>query len=224
MARDSKRRLESARAEAEYLARHFQLDEKGRLDSSESGTKMSFAQREAKQERLTNFPVMPEGERERLEGLIKRYGLPLAALSSDTAAFVVRRVMLDWFKLNVLRRAIKPGLFTQEELIELMRELQVQPSGLAEMVDPARKGPMINMIHRWLHGVNRPVGLGAIRVNRLIEQHVRRKKSAGGTPRGRGTYSIRADTIDRRNRWRASQHVTDAPVSRAAKEATDEAP
>ena len=228
LARDARTSKASAQAEAEWLARHFQLDAQGRLDSSESGEKLTKSQRDAKHKRLTDFPRIPEGELQRLEEIIKRYGLPLAALSSDTAAFVVRRVMLDYWRLSILRRRIRPPMFTPEELVALLQEMNLQVAGLADLLTPDRKSGTNNMLWRWIHGVNAPSGTVALRVNRLIEQHVRRKKRTDAPPSRvipgrRGAYtSTNPSTVARRQRkWRRSEIVTDAPTTRAARKEED---
>jgi len=214
LAKDARTKTELAYAEARYLADHFQLDQYGRLDSTETGEKLSHSARRDKIDRLTAFPRMPEGEMERLVGIIERYGLPLAQLPSDTAAFVVRRVMMDYWRLSILRRRTAKPMFTPEEMVELMRALQVQVSGLAEIIAPDRKGPTINLLWRWIHGVNKPTGTTALRVNRLIEQHVRRKRADNhGRP---GVYSNNRVTVERRaRRDRTAGVVKDAPTTRA---------
>jgi hypothetical protein len=229
LARDARAKRARSVTEAEWLARHFQLDAYGRLDSSETGVKMAQSDRKAKYERLTGFPVMPPGELARLVEIIATYGLPLASLPSDTAAFVVRRVMLEYWRLNVLRRKAAVPLFTPDELIALLREMNMQVAGLSEMLDPHRKDATNNLLWRWLHGVNKPTGTVALRVNRLIEQHVRRKRTAGAQD-GRANYSTNPTTVQRRLRKERSRRegiVQDAPTTLAARsvpESEDAAP
>lgn len=225
LARDARTSRARAQAEAEWLANHFQLDAQGRLDSSESGEKLTKTQRDAKYKRLTDFPRIPEAELARLEAIIKRYGLPLSALSSDTAAFVVRRVMLDYWRLSILRRKIRPPMFTPEELIALLQEMNLQAAGLADLLTPDRREGTNNMLWRWIHGVNAPTGVIGLRVNRLIEQHVRRKRRTDAPPPSRaipgrrGAYtSTNPSTVARRQRkWRRTEIVADAPTTQAVR-------
>ena len=214
------------RAEAEFLAAHYQMDKTGKLPGDEGAQNLSMTKRRERIERLTTFPPIPPGELERLEGIIAAYGLPLTQLSSDTAAFVMRRVMLDFHRLAVLRREQRPGLFTREELIELMRVLKVRPAHLAQMV----AGSSVSLdaaqgnIDRWLHDAARPTGTMAIRVNRLIEQNVRHPKR-GGTPRPEKDLSTEKDTVRRRTQVRAAKErraavIPLAPSARRDADAT----
>lgn len=206
---------EAMRVEAEFLARHFQMNERGKLPDEESAKNLSIESRRARIDRLTKFPPIPLGELERLQGIIARYGLPLAQMDSDSAAFVVRRVMLDFFRMGVLRRDSRPGLFTREELIELLRVMKLRPSQLAESVAgrTITKDAAIGNIDRWLHEAARPSGMMAERVNRLIEQHVRHPKRGGfPVPRQEDELVQEAETAKRRRRYRAQEERRAIPI------------
>lgn len=213
-------------AEAEWLANHFQLDPQGRLPADEQAGNFSVKQRRDNRSRLTDFPRIPEGELMRLEGIIQKYGLPLATLSSDVAAFVVRRVMMDFHRLSALRRGIKDGMFTSEELLELLTVLKVNPGQFAEMVWPDNVTASRGNVYRWLHGISKPTGLMAIKVNRMIEQMVRRKGSKGGMPemsKGMGTSDnpVSAARRERKYRQRRREGEMDIPLARSAQEEAD---
>lgn len=229
LARKSKTDRERRRAEAEWLSNHFQLNGRGSLPEDEKSTHKSVKEREERYKALTAYPRIPEGELERLEGIITRYGLPLSALSSDTAAFVVRRVMMDFHRLSTLRRAIRKPMFTPDELIELMRVLRLKPTQLAEMVAPGAgvgRDAAINSIQRWMHGVSQPTSVLGVKVNRMIEQNVRRRPS-GGVPRPRSEEELsqKKDTARRRaSRARArAEGQMEIPLSYAAQKAREEA-
>lgn len=235
LARDARAKKAQQRAEAEFLARHYQLDQRGRLPESEASFKLSVKARQNRSRLMRDYPPIPEGELERLEGIIKAYGMPMLRLSSDTAAFVMRRVMLDFHSLATLRRVVRPPMFTPEELIALMQALDVRPFQLARLVDPKRYDAANAMIHRWLHGVNYPTGVTAVRVNRMIEQHVRRKVApvsvGSATDRrripGRVTdeaqLSQNPKTVRRRRNkgGRGIERATNVPLSRASIEARE---
>jgi hypothetical protein len=215
---------ESARVEAEWLARHFQLE--GTSLGTESSTAMSSAKREAYRARLTAFPRMPEHELQELERIIGAYGLPVARLSSDTAAFVLRRIMMEYFKLNVLKRAITPGLFTKDELLELLHRRGWTTSDLAAITraDDPRAG--LSNIARWLNGASNPVGIHAMRVNRLIEQHVRKadqRRSGGNLGQRLKSPSENPETVKRNARARKSRTLSrdQVPTASAAVEAEE---
>jgi hypothetical protein len=202
LAKKARTERERNLAEAEFLARHFQLDERGALPEEEKSQNKGVGERQERVRRLTAYPPIPPGELQRLEGIIKSYGLPLSALSSDTAAFVVRRVMVDFHRLAVLRRTLAKPMFTADELIELMRVLKVKPAQLAEMVAPGTgttRNNAMGSIHRWMHGASRPTSVLAIRLNRMIEQNVRRAPS-GGAPlkREEAQLSQKPETVRRR--------------------------
>lgn len=208
LARKAKTDRERRIAEAAFLANHLKLDERGRLPENERSGDKSLQARQERYAKLLNYPPIPEGERQRLEGLIARYGLPLTALSSETAAFIVRRVMMDFHKLSSLRRANSEPMFTPEELIELMRVLKVTPTQLADML-VGNQGPQATnnfrgSIFRWMHGASKPTSTLALKVNALIERYVRRPQRSGGypAPRKEDQLSTEKDTVRRRNsRW-----------------------
>ena len=222
---DKARRL----AESQFLAAHFQLDPQGRLPEEEQAGNKGVRARAADHKRLTDFPVIPPGELQRLEGIIEKYGLPLTALSSRVAAFVMRRVMLDYFKMSNLRKTTKPPMFTPEELVELMRVLQVKPTQLADMVAPPKEGGRNNAlgsIHRWMHGASTPTSLLAIKINRLIEQRVRRSMVGGYPGKIEGVpHSDKPVTVERRERKykerRRKKEEMVIPVSQSAREALE---
>lgn len=222
LARRWKREYESKVAEAEWLQRHFKLEDGGRLSRGEATHGLSKKRREEREDALTAFPRMPEHDLQELQRLIGAYGLPLARMDSDTAAFILRRVLLDYFKLTILRRSIRKPMFTPDELIELMRVMRLKPAQLAQVIQPDNYNAAMGNISRWMHGASQPTGVTAMKVNRLIEQQVRRKKS-GGFPalRPEGELSDKPDTARRRNQWR-KQHGKDGskdaviPVSKAA--------
>ena len=228
LAKKARTDRERNRAEAEFLARHLQLDERGTLPEEEKSQNKGVAERQDRIRRLTNYPPIPPGELSRLEGIIKTYGLPLSALSSDTAAFVVRRVMVDFHRLSVLRRSLAKGLFTPDELVELMRVLKVKPAQLAEMVSPGSgvtRNNAMNSIHRWMHGASRPTSVLGIRLNRMIEQNVRRVPS-GGAPlkREEAQLSQKPQTVRRRaqKQRKRQEGWIEAPLAYAVrKEAAD---
>jgi hypothetical protein len=193
--------------EAEALAKHFQLTERGTLRNDESQQHMGRSKRRTKIVGLHEFPPAPPKAKEAVERFVATYGLPLQDLSSDTAAFILRRVMYDYFRLAILRRQKKEPLFTPDELIELMRVMRLKPFQLAEFLsagDPKQRNSLSGLIHRWMHGASRPVGVRAMRVNRLIEQQVRRPRSqTGGTARYKtaGEYSTNPESVRRRLAW-----------------------
>jgi hypothetical protein len=229
LARKTREAKARNRAEAEFLARHFQLTAQGALPESDRSTRQSVADREAKRQDLMDFPRIPDGELERLEGIIKRYGMPMTALSSDVAAFVVRRVMSDFFRLSILRRSIRKPMFTPDELVELMREMRLKPAQLAEVLAPGSGisvNAAMNSIQRWMHGVSAPTSVLGVKVNRMIEQRVRRRP-AGGAPmqRREEDLSQKPETVRRRvqkARLRAKGQM-EIPLSYAAQKAREEA-
>ena len=225
LARKPKTDRERKKAEAEWLARHLQLSEKGSLPEDERSHSNGLEERAKRYAALTAYPRIPEGELARLEGIIKKYGLPLSALSSDTAAFVVRRVMMDFHRLSTLRRAIRKPMFTPVELIELMRVMRLKPTQLAEMVAPGvgvTRDNAVGSIHRWMHGASQPTSVLGVRLNRMIEQNVRRKGSGGNPEATRGVVkSDKKETAKRRARKaRAAERVQmEIPLSYAAQQA-----
>lgn len=217
---------EQKQAEVEWLARHLQLDERGRLPEEEQAGNWSVSKRRAIYNRLTNFPRIPEGELQRLEGIIARYGLPLSVLSSDTAAFVVRRVMMDFHRLAGLRRGTRKGMFTAEELLQLLEQLKVTPSEFGEMVWPQNPNAARGNTYRWLHGVSQPTGLMAVKVNRMIEQQVRRKRTGGFPARFEGEVkSDKPTTVERRERLNRARKrgVMHIPLAKSAQQREDDA-
>lgn len=230
LAKQAKTKKSRAVAEAEFLAAHFQLDPDGKLPEDEQAGNKGVKARNAQKARLYDFPRIPDVELQRLEGIIEKYGLPLSAMSSRVAAYVLRRVMADYFKLSTLRRAIKPPMFTPEELVELMRVLKVKPAQLAEMVapprDPDARNNSLGSIHRWMHGASTPTSLLAIKINRLIEQNVRNTRTGGFPGKFDGVArSNRPETVLRRERKyrerRRGKEEMVIPVSQSAKEALE---
>lgn len=217
LAKTAKQKREEALAEAAFLTKHFQLDDQGRLGENENHQRLSHSARAAMRRKLTDFPRIPQYEADRLEEMIRKWGLPLSALSSDTAAFVVRRVMFDYHRLAILRRRTRKPMFTPDELIELMRVMNVKVFQLAHIIEPSRPNAANGMLHRWVHGVNLPTGTTAIKVNRLIEQQVRRKKAGGfPAPRKEDDLSAKPETVSRRDRWRRARAPLDLPLASAA--------
>lgn len=229
LARKTKTEKALRLAESQFLANHFQLDAQGRLPEEEQAGNKGVKARSADRRRLTDFPVMPPGELQRLEGIIEKYGLPLTALSSRVASFVMRRVMFDYFKMSNLRRTTKPPMFTPEELTELMRVLKVKPTQLADMVAPPKEGGRNNAlgsIHRWMHGASTPTSVLAIKINRMIEQNVRRVRTGGFPGKFEGVeLSAKPETVKRRtrvrNQRRRGEEEMVIPVSQSAKEALE---
>jgi len=229
LAKQAKTKKSRAVAEAEFLAAHFQLDPDGKLPEDEQAGNKGVKARNAQKARLYDFPRIPDGELQRLEGIIEKYGLPLSVMSSRIAAFVLRRVMADYFRLSTLRRAVRPPMFTAEELVELMRVLQVKPAQLADMVSPPKDGGRNNAlgsIHRWMHGASTPTSLLAIKINRLIEQNVRHTRTGGFPGKFDGVArSTRPETVLRRERKykerRRGKEEMVIPVSQSAKEALE---
>lgn len=221
VARRAKLKRERQKAEAEWLARHFQL-EGTRYGAHENSTVLSLRQRMDRQEALVAFPRIPEHELQELQRLIGAYGLPIARLDSDTAAFILRRVLLDYFKLNILRRATKPPMFTPEELLALLRAMKLQPLELAHITSANNHNAGLGNIMRWLNGGTQPTGIHAMRVNRLIEQHVRRSP-AGGNPsqQAKRPRSQNPETVKRAVRRAKRRTVVDAPLASAAREAME---
>jgi hypothetical protein len=217
LARKAKTDRERRMAEAEFLAKHLQLDERGRLPSDEAARDLSLEGRQARYAQLTNYPRIPEGERDRLEHIIATYGLPLSALSSDTAAFIVRRVMMDFHKLSSLRRANTAPMFTPEELIELMQHLKVTPTQLADMLAGSQGPAAVNnargSVFRWMHGASKPTSTLAVKLNALIDRYVRRPLR-GGYPAPRKEEDLAKDpeTAKRRTRYRAQQERRAIPI------------
>lgn len=227
VARKAITKREAQRAEAEFLSRHFKLVN-GSLPPEEDSTKLGPDKRQARFEALNAFPRMPEADLQELQRIIGAYGLPLVRLDSDTAAFVMRRVMLDYFRLNILKRAAQPGLFTPEELLELMHVANLTPTRLAEITHPLLPHNGLTNIQRWLNKASVPTGLHAIRVNRLIDQHVRRRgKSRDQRREQRRGYqrgSIKPETVARSARQAradAKRGRIEAPLASAARKALE---
>lgn len=211
----AKTKLESQRAEAEWLANHFQL-EGASLGRREATKHLSMSGRKNRITRLTAFPRMPDYELQEFQRLIGAYGLPIAQLDSDTAAFVVRRVMLDYFKLGILRRAIKPPMFTSAELLELLHAMHLTPQELGRLTNPGNPSGGFANLTRWLNEASKPTGIHAVRVNRLIEQHVRRAKKL---PEGMARDNTEGRAI-RRARAKPERYV-EAPQSSASLKARE---
>jgi hypothetical protein len=214
---------EEKREEMRALARHYQLTDEGKFNDEESQEKLSRAERDAQLAALHDFPPIPEIALRELERLIGAYGLPMEALSSDKAAFVFRRVVSDFHRMRTLYRDYAlhaRAIFTPEELNELMRVLGLRPYQLAELVDPARKNAVNGAIHRWARGQSVPSAAhstSAAKINRLIEQHVRRPNKArvtGESPRPSGAAKRRR----RSETLRDSLRVPLASASRERKE------
>lgn len=220
VARRAKVKRERQKAEAEWLANHFQL-EGTRYGAHENSTNLTIRQRMDRQEALVAFPRIPDHELQELQRLIGAYGLPIARMDSDTAAFVLRRVLLDYFKLNILRRATKPPMFTPEELLALLRAMKLQPVELAHMTSPNNHNAGLGNIMRWLNGGTHPTGIHAMKVNRMIEQHVRRKPSGGNPSRQAKNRSENPETIKRAIRRARTRTTVDAPLASAAKQAME---
>jgi len=220
LARRARVKREQQRAEAEWIAHHFQLDGT-KLGKGESTATLSLSGRKTRQDNLTAFPRMPDHELQELQRIIGAYGLPIAQLDSDTAAFILRRVMLDYYKLNILRRALKPGMFTPDELLALLHAMKLNPAELGAISKPNDPHGGLTNVLRWLNEASRPQGIHAVRVNRLIEQYVRKVPSGGnrGQIASRGR-SEKPATVERAAR-RATKprYVTDAPLASAAKAA-----
>jgi hypothetical protein len=169
---------------------------------------------------------MPAAVLESLEDILKRYGLPLERLSSETAAFVLRRVLLDYHYMPLLQRTYRAPLFTPEELVELMRLLRVNPHQLADLLaphgSPQKKYGIYVMIQRWVAGINNPVGLVAQRVSHMIAANVRRKTAppANAQVEDSSRLSRAPETVrrreDKRRQREAEQARVRAPLSRAA--------
>ena len=230
LARKARTDRERNRSEAEWLAQHLQLTATGSLPEEEKSTHKSEAERKRRYASLLAFPPMPPAEVAYLAHLIKNYGLPLSALPSDTAAFVVRRVMMDFHRLSVLRRTLSPPMFTPDELLELMRVLKVNPTQLAELTfrGATTRWNAVGSIHRWMHGASKPTSVLAIKINRLIEQNVRRKASGGHPEMQRGKeISDKPQTVERRERKTRARRRSDSgiaiPLSYAAQRAREEA-
>lgn len=216
-------------SDAEWLANHFQLSPSGSLPEDERSTHKSAKEREERYASLMAFPRIPEHELQELERLIGAYGVPLSDLSSDTAAFVVRRVMMDFHRLSTLRRAVRKPLFTPDELVGLMREMRLKPAQLAEVLAPGAgisANAAMNSINRWMHGVSQPTSVLGVKVNRLIEQRVRRRP-AGGAPMARREEDLsqKKETASRRARKERQdrQGQMQIPLSYAAQKAREEA-
>lgn len=222
IARKAITKREAQRAEAEWLARHFQLE--GTSLGDESSTRMSKSRRDAYQARLTAFPRMPDHDLQELQRIIAAYGLPITQLDSDTAAFLVRRVMHEYFKLNILKRAAKPGMFTPDELLELMHRKGWTPSELGAITraDDPRAG--LTNITRWLNKASMPQGIHAMRVNRLIEQYVRKpdqRRTGGNLGQRIKNPTDNPDSIRRREYDRARRKIDNVPTASAAKQAEE---
>jgi hypothetical protein len=182
---------------------------------------MSKAKRDAYQARLTAFPRMPDHDLQELQRIVGAYGLPIAQLDSDTAAFVLRRVMHEYFKLSILKRASKPGMFTPDELLELMHRRGWTPIELASITraDDPRAG--LSNISRWLNKASMPQGIHAMRVNRLIEQYVRKpdqRRTGGNLGQRRKNPTENPDSIRRREYDRARRKIDNVPTASAARE------
>jgi hypothetical protein len=218
-----RRRIEKRAAvaqEIDQIARHLQLPG-GRMPEDERGERLSRHEREAVWRKLRDFPPIPEPYLHELERLIGMYGMPLMELSSDTAAFVVRRVVSDYHRVRVLRRDYTAkALFTPDELLALLRTLRLRPWQLAEIVDPDRQHTVNAAVHRWLAGLHAPtgkVGSGyAFTVNRLIEQHVRRPS------KGRPVPSGSSGSAKRRRKERALVEGLFIPLASSARQRKEE--
>ena len=219
-------------AQAKKMAAHFQLTPDGKVPESETSHTMGMVARDDRDDKLRDYPEMPLGELELLEDIIREYGLPLDRLHTDVAAFIFRRVMIDYRTFALLQRARRPPLFTPQELVELLRVLGLNQYQFSKLLTPGRTPQKAYstyvMLQRWVQGENVPVGIMAQRVNALITQHVRRK--GGLTTNARVTdeskLSQAPDTVRRRRGKRRQEedersgHVQ-APLARAARRTPD---
>lgn len=201
--------------QARRMSEHFQMED-GHLPAGEQSVSRSAQSREAAYQALRDFPPIPPHVLRDLERILGTYGLPLMELSSDNAAFVVRRVMSDYHRVRMLHRDYTKGaLFTPEELLQLLRALKLRPWQLAQVVDPDRSHVVHAAIMRWLSGQHVPVGRSgtgpAVRVGRLIEQHVRRPSKGRATPAGTPSGAARR----RRRRQELGEGMT-IPLASAA--------
>jgi succinate dehydrogenase flavin-adding protein (antitoxin of CptAB toxin-antitoxin module) len=220
-------RLERARR----MAIHLGLTATGGLPEDETGHNLSPKQRDERDDRLrTGFEEITPEALKALESLIDRYGLPLEELDTRIAAFVLRRVLLEYRNMAYLQRDQRQGMFTPQELVELMRVLHVNQHQLADLLagqaSPQKRYQTYVMIQRWVHGINKPTGVTALKANRMIELHVRRKTRGGMKPEGSREpdeeLSDKPATVERRTRWRkrrAGEGEMDIPLSTAAQQA-----
>jgi hypothetical protein len=218
VARKTITKREAQKAEAEWMARHFQLE--GTSLGLESSTKMSFKRREEYKAKLTAFPLMPDHDLQELQRIVGAYGLPLTRLDSDTAAFILRRVMMEYFRLGTLNRATKPGMFTADELMELMHRQEWTPSHLASITRADNPHAGLTNILRWMNGASTPTGIHAMRVNRLIEIHVRKadQRRSGGNPGQQAKNpTTNPESIARRARERRARRIDNIPTASDAR-------
>jgi hypothetical protein len=165
-------------AEMHALASHLGLTASGTLPEDEQAENESREARERRFAALRDYPPIPEHALRELERIIGAYGMPLEALSSEKAGFVFRRVLSDYHHIRAIARDYRRmGLFTADELRELLRVLGLGPWQLAQVIDPHHAHTINAAILRWLGGLHAPTGRGgsgpAFKINRLIEQHVR---------------------------------------------------
>jgi hypothetical protein len=213
-------------AHAKKMAEHLRLTDQGRIPEAEYARNQGAHGRDDYDAKLRHYPEMPEAVLTTLVDILTRYGLPLEALPSDTAAFVLRRVLLDYRYMALLQRQDRPAMFTVDELIELMRVLGTNQHQLADLLaphgSPQDKYGIYVMIQRWVQGVNRPWGLTAHRVNQLINQYVRRKRvTTNASIKDEAKLSHHPETerrrADKRRQAEAEQRRLNVPISRAAK-------
>jgi hypothetical protein len=212
-ARDSERlRVENA-AYIERMRAHLQIN--GPLVEA-----TTTAGREEERKRLVTFPTMPPHVRAELEQIIRLYGLPLADLASDVAAFVVRRCNFEFRSLVSKQRSLRPPLFTIEELRALLAAMHLEPADLAEMLSTTdeQKHSIYGSINRWLSGENYPTAGAALRVNALIERRVRRTYASES---GSRISSTNPETARRRAQWNAQKVAKDVPIAPSARSGYD---
>jgi hypothetical protein len=213
-ARESERlRIKNA-AEADFMRKHLRLDNEGlAVPTTQAG-------REAERRKLLEFPPMPEHVRLELEQIVRLYGLPLAALSSDVAAFIVRRSNFEFRSVASRKRSGRPPLFTADELRQLLQVMGMEPADLAEMLTTTKpqKHSLYGSINRWMTGENYPTTGIALRVNALIERRVRRTYASES---GSRASSTNPDTVRRRAQWNAQKVAKDVPLAPSARSGYD---
>lgn len=202
--RDRRRRAEreALQAELRVLAARYGLTERGTLPEGEQVASISREKRDRIIAKLTGYPVIPDGELALLNDLLRHYGLPVERLDPDVAAFVIRRAQYEFKRFATLQRKPEVPMFTPQELLELLKEMRLRQFALAKLLQPDNPEAAYNAIQRWLHDLNYPRGVLAMRVNRLIDLHVRNRRRPGGFPaeRAPGELSANPETVVRRNR------------------------
>jgi hypothetical protein len=213
-----------ARERAQQLAAHLGLGPTGkRKDAVKAVGLRSHKNRIERDAKFYDFPPIPDDDLMILERLIARYGLPLMDLAPETANFVLNRVLADYNSLQGLRhRAVRKPLFSPEELLELMRVLEVNQFSLARLVDAnsmRRGGTLATMISRWLHGINLPTSGRAVQINAMIEQFVRKRRPLTPEQESHLQASRRWKARQKKNYW---EQMPDLPVASGAEDATEE--